>query len=43
MCETVKKRFFRQKIIAIIRGAQLVCHDDPYVMLEYLRKKGLHA
>ena len=24
-------------------GAQIVCNDDPYAMLEYLRKKGLHA
>lgn len=24
-------------------GAQIVCHDDPYAMLEHLRQKGLHA
>ena len=24
-------------------GAQIVCHDDPYAMLEHLRKNGLHA
>ena len=24
-------------------GAQIVCHDDSYAMLEYLRKKALHA
>ena len=24
-------------------GAQIVCHDNPYTMLEHLRQKGLHA
>ena len=23
-------------------GAQIVCHDDPYAMLEHLRNQGLH-
>ncbi|MBQ7328906.1 MAG: hypothetical protein IJX01_03260 [Oscillospiraceae bacterium] len=28
--------------LTISWGAQIVCHDDPYAMLEHLRKNGLH-
>ena len=29
--------------LTISWGAQIVCHDDPYFMLEHLRKKGLRS